>query len=107
MKYMLMLFDNEQWWNTATEAEIGEELEPHGAFAAYLTDHGMSIAGGSALQASETATTLRPGGTAPLVTDGPFVELKEQIGGYYLIEAEDMDQPVKRHGHPIHDRSPR
>lgn len=99
MKYMLMLFDNEQWWNTATEAEIKEELDRHDAFAAYLAEHGMSIGAGAALQPSETATTLRPGDRAPLITDGPFVELKEQVGGYYLIEAPDMKQAVEAARH--------
>lgn len=91
MKYMLTLYDNEDWWSTSTQEEIATELEAHRAFAQYVHGQGMRILGGEALQASTTATTLRPDGDDVLVTDGPYAELKEHLGGFYIIEAPDLD----------------
>ena len=54
----------------------------------------VAIVGGAALQASTTATTLRRDREDVLVTDGPFAELKEQLGGFYIIEARDLDQAL-------------
>ena len=53
--------------------------------------HGAAILGGEALMPSTTATTIRDGGA---ITDGPFVETKEALGGYYLIQADDLDQAI-------------
>lgn len=94
MKYMLMLYDNEDWWTTITQEEIDKEMEAHNAFARYLQEHEMGIVAGAALQASTTATTLRRDGDDVLVTDGPYAELKEHLGGFYIIEAGDLDQAL-------------
>lgn len=94
MKYMLMLYDNEDWWTTITQEEMAKTLEAHNAFARYLQQKGMSIVAGAALQASATATTLRRDGDDVLVTDGPYAELKEHLGGFYIIEATDLDQAL-------------
>lgn len=94
MKYMLMLYDNEDWWTTITQEEMGKTMEAHNAFARYLQQQGMSIVAGEALQASTTATTLRRDGDDVLVTDGPYAELKEHLGGFYIIEATDLDQAL-------------
>lgn len=94
MKYMLMLYDNEEWWNTITPEEIDKEMEAHNAFTRYLQEQGIGIIHGAALQASTTATTLRRNGDDVLVTDGPYAELKEHLGGFYLIEARDLDQAL-------------
>lgn len=96
MKYMLLLYGDEDWWTTATQQEIGRSLEEHNAFTRYVTENGMRIVGGEALQVSTTATTLRPDGEnrEVLVTDGPYAELKEHLGGFYVIEARDLDQAL-------------
>ncbi len=94
MKYMLMLYDNEDWWNTITQEEMDKTMEAHNTFAQYLQQQGMSIVGGEALQASTTATTVRRDGNDILVTDGPYAELKEHLGGFYIIEATDLDQAL-------------
>ena len=94
MKYMLMLYDNEDWWTTSSQEEIAKELEAHNAFARYLQEQGVAIVGGAALQASTTATTLRRDGEDVLATDGPYAELKDQLGGFYIIEARDLDQAL-------------
>ena len=62
-------------------------LDAHTAFAKAVSDLGGTIAGGEALAPTPTATSIRNG----VVTDGPFVETKELLGGYYLIEADDLD----------------
>jgi hypothetical protein len=53
-----------------------------------------AIAGGNALQPTTTATSVRPDGAGFTVTDGPFLETKEALGGYYLIEAADLDEAI-------------
>jgi hypothetical protein len=95
MKYMLMLFDDEEWWNTVTEEQMAEEMKRHEAFATWCAGQGVAITGGEALQTSATATTLRPGSDEMLITDGPYAELKEHLGGFYIIEARDLDQAME------------
>ena len=56
--------------------------------------HGEKIAGGNALQPTSTATSIRPDGADFAVTDGPFLETKEALGGYYLVEAADLDEAI-------------
>ena len=56
--------------------------------------NGAAITGGNALQPSSTATSIRPDGAGFTVTDGPFLETKEALGGYYLIEAADLDEAI-------------
>ena len=56
--------------------------------------YGDKIAGGNALQPASTATSVRPDGAGFSVTDGPFLETKEVLGGYYLIEAADLDEAI-------------
>ena len=56
--------------------------------------NGPAIAGGNALQPTTTATSIRPDGAGFTVTDGPFLETKEALGGYYLIEAADLDEAI-------------
>jgi hypothetical protein len=58
-------------------------------------DHGAAIAGGNALQPVSTATSIRPDGVGFSVTDGPFLETKEALGGYYLVEAADLDEAIR------------
>ena len=57
--------------------------------------HGAAMAGGNALQPVSTATSIRPDGAGFTVTDGPFLETKEALGGYYLIEAADLDEAIR------------
>jgi hypothetical protein len=95
MKYMLMLFDNEEWWGTTTEEEGAEQMKMHDVFATWCAEQGIAITGGEALQASTTATTLRRDNDEVLVSDGPFAELKEHLGGFYIIEARDLDQALE------------
>jgi hypothetical protein len=86
-----------QIYTSATAAEY-EALSPDEQKA--LTDEYMAIAqtpgvlGGHQLQGPETATTVRVQGSDTLTTDGPFAETKEVIGGYYLLQADDLDAAI-------------
>ena len=91
MQYMLMIYEDQQ---TYADAEAYEAiLRQHQAFAGELAQAGV-IRGGSELKEPETATTLRKAGGRYAVHDGPFAETKEQLGGYYLIEAPDLDAAI-------------
>ncbi|MFI0356172.1 YciI family protein [Actinomadura sp. 9N407] len=95
MKYMLMLYEADKDWLAAPEDELKRSMAEHEEFAAYLRERGTPFSGG-ALRPSATATTLRPAaGAAPVVTDGPFVELTEHLGGYYIVEARDLDEALE------------
>ncbi|UYM04472.1 YciI family protein [Solicola gregarius] len=92
-KYMFALFGDEAKWANATEAEYAEGMRLHTEFAAAVEAAGAKIVGGEELRLAATATTVRTG-DAPLVSDGPFMESKEAFGGFYLIEADDLDQAI-------------
>lgn len=92
-KYLVLIYGNEQSWATASEQERQRIVDGHVAFAAAA---GTSVLGGEELEPSTMATSLRAGssGGRPQMTDGPFLESKEAIGGYYLLEAADLDAAI-------------
>jgi hypothetical protein len=92
-QFLILIYDNENAWMNA-EASVAQKLmEGHGAFA---QKHGEKVLGGNALESVTTATTLRRDGSDKFaVTDGPFVETKEALGGYYLVEAPDLDAAIE------------
>ena len=96
-QYLFLLYDREDLWVDVPADVWDREMQRHDAFsAAVAATDGARIVGGEALQPQATATTLRmpsPDGE-PLVTDGPFLETKEALGGYYLLEARDLDQAL-------------
>ena len=97
-QYLFLLYDDESRWAAPTDEEIAAEMARHGAFAeAVAAAEGAQLLGGNALQSTGTATTVRrdAADADPLVTDGPFVETKEALGGYYLVEARDLDQALE------------
>ena len=88
MQYMLMIYEDPK---TYGDTEVYETiLTVHQAFAGELAQAG-AMRGGSELKGPETATTLRKAGGRHTLHDGPFAETKEQLGGFYLIEAPDLD----------------
>lgn len=94
-EYMFTLFDDESWYDDLTEESWQQAMAEHGAFAAAVEAAGARILDGNALARSSSATTVRnDGGGVPLTTDGPFIETKEAIGGYYIIEAADLDMAL-------------
>jgi len=95
-KYLLLIYGNEADFASPTQAQWDEMMKAHGAFAQGVVDQGGKILGGEALAPTATATAVRTdlGGGDPVVTDGPFVETKEALGGFYVLEATDLDQAL-------------
>lgn len=94
MQYILLIYGNETTWNALSDAEkerIGRET---GQFAEELRASGK-LRGGNPLQPVATATTVRYKGGKGVTTDGPFAETKEQLGGYFVIEAADLDEALQ------------
>ena len=93
MQYMLLIFDDEKKWEAMPEAEQGRAMQEYRDFTESIVKSGNYRAGDQ-LQPIATATSIRGKNGKVLVTDGPFAEAREQFGGYYLIEARDLDEAV-------------
>jgi hypothetical protein len=93
MQYLLLIYGNEAQWDTNPEAERNAVLKEYGEFTKSIAQSGH-LRGGNELNVTSTATTVRVRDKKQLVTDGPFAETKEQLGGYYLIEAKDLDDAI-------------
>jgi hypothetical protein len=89
-QYLILIYESEEGWQNASPDEWQNAMDAHNRFAQQVGELGGKLLGGNALQPTTTATTIR----ADVVTDGPFVETKEALGGYYLIEAKDLDQAL-------------
>ena len=89
-QYLILIYESEEGYATASPEVFQEVMEAHNRFAQQVGELGGQLLGGNALQPTTTATTIR----SDIVTDGPFVETKEALGGYYLIEAKDLDQAL-------------
>jgi hypothetical protein len=90
-EYLILIFEDENAYATATPDVFQEVMEAHNRFAGQVGEKGGKIVEGRALQPTSTATTIRN----DVVTDGPFAETKEALGGYYLIEARDLDHALE------------
>ena len=86
-QYLILIYENEADYESADQSVFQEVMDAHNRFAEQV---GERLLGGNALQPAQTATTIR----GDVVTDGPFVETKEVLGGYYLIEAKDLDEAL-------------
>ncbi len=93
MKYMLLVHHNEDVLNALSENERRDMLEESVQLANQLHEMGQYIHA-SPLHPVATATTVQVRAGKPLVTDGPFAETREQLGGYFLIEAGDLDEAI-------------
>ena len=91
MKYMLLLIGDEDQWQNLSEDELGESLKAYEDYSRQVVDAGVFVAG-EGLQPSGTATTLRVVDGERLLTDGPFAETKEQLGGFYVLDCKDLDE---------------
>lgn len=89
MKYMLLIYHDEQTWNDHTEAERREIYGEYRELIQSLQSGGQYQAGDE-LQPTNTARTVRVRDGKHMVTDGPFAETREQLGGFFLIEAKDL-----------------
>lgn len=88
MEYLLLIYDNDKRYSQGySDAELGE-------YRAFGKEFAKAIKGGHALQPTSAAATVRVRNGKPLTTDGPFAETKEQLAGYYLVEAHDREEAV-------------
>ena len=87
-QFLLLLWEDEAAYADPSAPIYGEVMEAHAAFGA---KHGAAIRGGEALTPQATAKLVRDG----VVTDGPFLETKEALGGYYVVEADDLAAAVE------------
>lgn len=85
-QYMILIYEDEAGYATATPEVLNEVMQAHNEFAAQVEQRGVKLLGGQALQPTSTATTVRGGSD---VTDGPFVETKEHLGGFAVVEVAD------------------
>ena len=94
MKYLLLLYQNEKVLETRTPEENGRIFNEYMDFTKGIYKSGNYVAG-EALQPVSTARTIRQREGRTLTTDGPFAETKEQLGGFYLVEAADLDEATR------------
>ena len=93
MQYLLLIYNNETEWNKLSESEWNKIFGEYMAFNKSIIASGNYV-GGNRLDFTSKARTVRKRGGKRIVTDGPFAETKEQLGGYYLVEAKDLDEAI-------------
>ena len=93
MKYMLLIYDDPQVRARMSESDRGQMMGEYMHLITDLKATGQYQAG-SQLQPAATATSVRVKDGKRLVTDGPFAETREQLGGYFLVEAKDLDEAI-------------
>ena len=91
MKYILLIYDEEKNRAKLSENELNQLRAEYGQFTQQITSSGHYVTG-APLQPTRTSTSVRVRDGKRLVTDGPFAETREQLGGYYLIDAKDLDE---------------
>jgi hypothetical protein len=94
MKYLCLIYENEQNWSHYTKNQGDTMMAEYGTFTEDIQKSGHLV-GGEALQPTHTATTVRVRNGKVSTTDGPFAETKEQLGGYYLVEAKDLNDAIQ------------
>src|SRR3712207_2671600 len=94
MKYLCLIYENEKGWAEMPKEQADAAMGEYFAFTDDIKKSGQYVAG-DALHPTHTATTVRVRNGKTLTTDGPFAETKEQLGGYYLIDAKDLDEAIQ------------
>jgi hypothetical protein len=94
MQYLLLIYGDEQRWSSLSEEELQGMYAEYGRLSQELRERNAYVDGGE-LQSVSTATSVRVREGETQVTDGPFAETKEVLGGYYLIEAESLDEAIE------------
>jgi hypothetical protein len=94
MKYLCLIYDDETLWQRMPKDEAEKTYGEYFAFTDSIKKSGHYI-GGNPLEPTSTATTVRVRNGKVSTTDGPFAETKEQLGGYYLIEARDLNDAIQ------------
>lgn len=91
-KYAILIYDDPAVYENMSPEAWGAVVDAHSTFVQQVFEVGGSLAGGEALAARREAVTIRGGGAA---TAGPFVETKEALGGFYIVEARDLDHAIE------------
>ena len=91
MRYMLLIYDDEKIWATMPEDERQKIFGEYMQFSKDVTESGH-YKSGAPLQPTSKATSVKVRNGKRLVTDGPFAETREQLGGYYIVDAKDLDE---------------
>ena len=94
MQYLLLIHDDEKAWWSLSDDDKAALYQEYGALTAALRESGAYV-GGNQLQPTSSAATVRIREGESVVTDGPFAETKEQLGGYYLIDVESLDEALE------------
>ena len=94
MRYLCLIYENERAWESLPAAESEAIMGEYFGFTEAIRSNGKLVAG-EALQPTQTATTVRVRNGKISTTDGPYVETKEQLGGFYLIEARDLNEAIR------------
>jgi hypothetical protein len=93
MKYLLFCCFDEKRWDALPEPQRDAIMRDYGALLASIGKSGQHLATGK-LQPTASATTVRSRNGKPVLSDGPFAETKEQVGGYHLVECRDLDEAI-------------
>ncbi len=93
MRYMLLCYDDKQAWDKAGEAALQKAIEEAVQLTHQLKANGQYLSA-APLHPTSMATSVRVRDGKRLVTDGPFAETREHLGGYYLIDAKDLDEAI-------------
>ena len=93
MKYLCTIYGQESAWSEATPEQMSEVMAAYNAFGEEAGAAGV-ILGGEGLELTSSATTVRVRDGERLLSDGPFAETKEQLGGFYLLECGSLDEAI-------------
>jgi hypothetical protein len=91
MQYLLLIYTNEAEYDARPQAEVAKTMAEYGTFTQGIVQSG-NFKGGERLRPVATATTVRVRNGKTMTTDGPFAETREQLGGYYMIDAKNLDE---------------
>src|SRR5687767_5678143 len=94
MRYLCLIYENEKGWESLPPGEMEAIMGEYFSFTDDIRKNGKYVAG-EALQPTATATTVRVRNGKVSTTDGPFAETKEQLGGFYMIEARDLNEAIQ------------
>ena len=93
MQYMLLIYSDEKRWEALSTEDRGRLSAEYGSYTADMRDKGIFVEG-APLQTTATATSVQVRDGDNVVTDGPFAETKEQLGGYYVVEVPSLDEAL-------------
>lgn len=94
MKYLCLIYDDEKQWQKFPKDVQDQYMGEYGVFTDSIKKSGQFV-GANQLHPTHTATTVRSRNGKVSTTDGPFMETKEQLGGYYLVEAKDLNDAIQ------------